>query len=168
MRLTASCAATLGRALAKRGSHPHGPTTPTWNQVAWAGQGNKHREDRRNPSRPWRRGHGGSFTGGGKDVELTSGAVCFRVWGKMMKARRCDRISSFTTFRAHRNLDKDGLKVLLPWNNEGFGEKLRIALPLWWVKFYSSKSTKVLYANFHEVPRVLALKNIDPCDCWTH
>lgn len=47
MRFTASCAATWGRALAKRGSHSHGPTTPTRNQAACTGVGRKHRETRR-------------------------------------------------------------------------------------------------------------------------
>lgn len=47
MWVTASCAAALGRALAKMGSHPHGPTTPTRNHAACAEQGSKLRRARR-------------------------------------------------------------------------------------------------------------------------
>lgn len=54
MRLTASCAATLGRALAKRGSHPQGPTTPMRNKAASAGLGSKQRDARKARKNLWR------------------------------------------------------------------------------------------------------------------
>lgn len=124
MRLTASWAATLGRALAKRGSHPQGPTTPTRNQAACAGQGSKHRATRTGRRKPWMPRRSGGFTGGGKnDGSGALSGVCFHVWGRMMKARCCDFISRFTTSRAHKNLEEDSLKELLLWNNEGLGEK---------------------------------------------
>lgn len=136
MRFTASCAATWGRALAKRGSHSHGPTTPTRNQAASAGLGRKHRETRKgmNLWRPqrimenrerYRRGWGEWCRAGEK--WLRGGTKGHGSGAASMSEGRWWRHTHLIAFlhwpsRAQNTLEEAGLKGLDPWKNRKLGE----------------------------------------------
>lgn len=132
MRFTASCAATWGSALAKRGSHSHGPTTPTRNQAACPGLARKPRQRRRrmNLWRPQRIMENKERNTGGRGEWCRAGEEEWRGGAKAPGSGAASTSEGNTPLIAFlpwpsgapNSLEEAGLKGLDPWKNRRLGE----------------------------------------------